>query len=117
MGISNWRRKTGCVLLGMALVLGGVWAQGIIQPKSVKFQFGHRNHWLTTNNGKLIWVSADKIEGQGLLDEEREMIPAVSTPNNELKRTFDLQWPVLFLPFLSACLILVPSRNQGGSDA
>ena len=94
----GWRRKAGCGLLVMAIALTGFWVRGIVEPKCVKFQVGQRLHWLTTNDGRLIWMSADKVEGMSLLDEEntRTVLP------NEHERIVFFQTPILFLTLLSA---------------
>jgi hypothetical protein len=104
----GWRRKAGVVSLVMALALAGIWVRGLVAPKSVKFQIGQRIHWLTTNTGRLIWESADKVNGMGLLEEESSM----TTLPNEGRRIIRLQSPVLFLGLLSAYLILWRPRGR-----
>ena len=106
----GWRRKAGCGLLVMAIALAGFWVRGMVEPKSVKFQVGQRLHWLTTIDGRLIWVSADKVEGLSLLDEEntRSVLP------NTHERIVFFRTPVLFLTLLSAYLILWKPRKAKG---
>src|SRR5258708_39591168 len=102
----GWRRKAGCVLLTTSIGLTAVWARGHIDPKSISFQIGERKHSLTTNTGRLVWASWDKVEGLSLLEEHRGSLP------NDRERVIYFQNLVLPLTLLSAYLLLVPSRNR-----
>jgi hypothetical protein len=104
----GWRRKAGCVALVMAVALAGIWVRGLVAPKSVKIQVGHRIHWLTTIDGRLIWESADKVHGMGLLEEESSL---TALPNKR-RRIINLRTTILPMTLLSAYLILWKPRTK-----
>ncbi len=109
----SWQHKAGCCTLVLALLLTAVWIRGMIEPKSVDFQIGKRKHILTTNTGRCIWMSYDKIEGQSLLDEQRVMTPFLpDTPPDQIIRSVDFLRPVVCLTLISAFLILWKTRNR-----
>ena len=109
----GWRRKAGCFTLVIAFALACLWVRGVVAPKSVMFQIGQRNHWIETNNGRLVWGAADIVEG--LLEDQRDMTKFVNenyAPPKEGERRIFLHWPVLCLTLLSAYLILWKPRKS-----
>ena len=109
----GWRRKAGCVTLVMAVALACLWVRGVVAPKSVKFQVGHRIHCLTTINGRLIWESADKVHGMSLLEEESNL----TVLPNERRGIIQLRTTILPMTLLSAYLILWKPRPKDRRDA
>ncbi|MBS0206006.1 MAG: hypothetical protein JSS49_24200 [Planctomycetes bacterium] len=109
----GWRRKAGCVLLVIAVLLMAAWGWSGHIHVAISFPLYAQQHRIAYRNGDILWSSQSPSDSYGM-----EWSVEQFNKTRHGRRHFDDAWefppwaPVLSLTVLSAYLILWKPRTR-----